>query len=478
MKKSISASLALSLLLGVGTTFVVPLQNKIEAPKTQLLSASISSKVNYNDYQDGQYWSKDILWAVDNGLIQGYLNTTHPTSKLNKTIGNWLNPSGQLTEAQAVAILFRYAKPDELAKMDAQNTEYWAKPAYQLAEKYQIPTQSTSINRAYAEKIVTRGALARSIASLHFKKPVSDLEAVRFMYEADLSDGYPDSSGSIPKTYESYGIEKTLTRAHITTFLKRYDNYVNGTGGVREPVKKPVVDAGVGSSGEVNFAKPGATVLKAVPGFSDAMTVQYGTHTYFSRNQSVYDQVMTTVKTALKKDYQNIKLGKEDEQHWLAYLDGTRGIRDRDNRDPANLALLQAEGELSHFVDAGVSKSDIIKLSKVASLANSIVRNKSELGNNKPNSTSNTSAYPYSPVIFHLVEESEVFSAQIYSAALDTMGYNTRIIIGWSRAIVLVQIKGEWYIVQGVNYSKVDLPALLSKDGIRYNTPPTFGGIK
>lgn len=64
-----------------------------------------STNIVYNDFNINEYWANDMLWAIESGLIQGYQNTKHPTNKSNG-VGNWLNPNGNLTEAQMIINYF------------------------------------------------------------------------------------------------------------------------------------------------------------------------------------------------------------------------------------------------------------------------------------------------------------------------------------------------------------------------------------
>lgn len=180
----------------------------------------------FTDYQSGEYWSENMLWAIDQGLISGYTNVK------NKTTGkyeNLLRPQDKLTEAQFLAVMFRYTNKDELAKTKPADPNYWASTAYQLAEKYKLPTNATLTNRKSASVAITRGKMAQILASKHFNKYVSERSAVQFMYDAGLSSGYLDKDGRTPKTYESYGANEILLRAHIVTFMKNYDTYLKRT---------------------------------------------------------------------------------------------------------------------------------------------------------------------------------------------------------------------------------------------------------
>ena len=153
----------------------------------------------------------------------GMQNVKNPkTGKLE----NLLKPNEQLTEAQFLSVLFKYAKPDELKSTKAK-TDHWASVQYQLAEKYNQPTKATLKNTSSAGKPITRGRMAQILASLDKGKVVSEQTAVQFMYDAKLSNGRSDAKGNYPMTYKSYGANDPLMRAHIVTFMKNYDTYLS-----------------------------------------------------------------------------------------------------------------------------------------------------------------------------------------------------------------------------------------------------------
>lgn len=164
------------------------------------------------DYKEGQYWSEPILWSVNKGLIFG--------SVVNNR--RYLKPMDNLTEAQFLAILFRYAKPDELSTTVPQSN-HWASVPYQLATKYELPVEGSLENMKKANQPIARGKMAQLLASLHFSDPnISLEESVQFMYEANISNGYDASN----KTFENFGVDNSLKRGHISTFFMKYDDFL------------------------------------------------------------------------------------------------------------------------------------------------------------------------------------------------------------------------------------------------------------
>ncbi len=173
--------------------------------------------VVYTDYAEGKYWSDDMLWATRQKLILG------DAPKWNGSAGRYesrLRPNKELTEAEFLTVLFRYTEPEALNDSTAS--------LYRLAGKYDLPTKAVVVEGAYPSVVMDRGTMAHILATKHFGERVPLEEAVAFMYEANLSKGYEDASGETPKTFESYGVDKPLKRAHIATFLRKYDVYLHG----------------------------------------------------------------------------------------------------------------------------------------------------------------------------------------------------------------------------------------------------------
>lgn len=131
-----------------------------------------------------------MLWAVDKGLISGYINQKHPTDKRIKTKGNWLNPYGSLTVLQMQTVLTRYSKVANISNP-------------------KLPT-------ATGASTVSRGQLAQALVSLHTGKSVTVQQAVQFMIDNNLTS---------QKSYASFNVGGQLKRAHIATFVKRRNFY-------------------------------------------------------------------------------------------------------------------------------------------------------------------------------------------------------------------------------------------------------------
>lgn len=172
-----------------------------------------SNPTGFADFKTGQYWSDNMLWAIEKGLISGYTNVKNPkTGKLE----NLIKPQDNLTESQFLAVMFRYTNPTELSNTKP-TTSWWASTSYQLAQKYNLPTNATLSNRTQADKPITRGKMAQILASKHFGKLVDERTAVDFFLKNKITS---------QKDYNDYMPKGTLTRAHIVTFMKNYDTYL------------------------------------------------------------------------------------------------------------------------------------------------------------------------------------------------------------------------------------------------------------
>lgn len=177
----------------------------------------------YQDYHANAYWAEHMEWSLDKGIIKGYLNQKHPKTGV---VGNWLDPDGNLTEAQFLTIAFRYVHPEELAST-VPKSKFWASVQYQMAEKYKLPVKGSLKDVGTASKPITRGTMAHILATLHLKKSLNEKEAIQWMYDANISSGYTDINGKTPKTYQSFGPRDILKRAHIVKFIRQYDIYLS-----------------------------------------------------------------------------------------------------------------------------------------------------------------------------------------------------------------------------------------------------------
>ncbi|WP_110114797.1 S-layer homology domain-containing protein [Bacillus sp. CGMCC 1.16541] len=221
----------------VSTTEVHAIQSNYTAPS--------NAPSTFNDYDSNAYWAESMSWAIHQNLLKGYLNTTHPKTGV---VGNWIVPNGTLTEGQFLTILFRYTHPNET--LTAPKNSHWALPQYQLAKTYNLPTQASLTDMNRANSPISRGVMARILATLDANTNVSEHSAIQWMYENGISTGYMDKNGRYPKTHQSFGAENTLTRGQIVSFIKRYhDAKANGV------LKAPPSDTFIHSDVSVKASK-------------------------------------------------------------------------------------------------------------------------------------------------------------------------------------------------------------------------------
>lgn len=345
-------------------------------------------------------------------------------------VENLLKPMDTLTEGQFLTILFRYLYPDELKNTKPKDPKFDLSVVYQMAEKYKLPTKANFKNRADAYKPISRGTMAQILASAHYKKVVTEKDAVKFMYDAKITNGYPDKNGKYPKTYESFGVKEKLLRAHIAVFLKNYDTYLQNN-------KKQVVNG---------------------------ITVDYGRHTYGVKNQAEYNKVMEIVRNELKRLDKEPWVDGRYAKYFDMYLDGVRKekykVGSLDYR-----GMFQAEQALKDLVDKKVSKEDIKKVYKIKTISNELLQDTDDPRNGKPESA-------YDALVNKLSDCDS--DAQVYSALLDAMGYNTMILADEDHADAFVQIGSHWFEVQSLRY--LDLSKGF-EEGEYVKVQPTNGDI-
>lgn len=131
MKKLISLGLAVSLALSGVSTVISPI----------IVQANSSS---YADYSGDQYWSEDMLWSIEKGLINGYANVKNAKTGKHE---NLLKPGDTLTEAQTLAVLYRYFDPEDLDTTVPDDPNWWASTSYQLAKRDGLKTVASSTNK-------------------------------------------------------------------------------------------------------------------------------------------------------------------------------------------------------------------------------------------------------------------------------------------------------------------------------------------
>jgi Uncharacterized protein with SCP/PR1 domains len=196
-------------------------------PTTPTTPVDTSIGKQFADFQTGKYWTENMVWALEQGLIAGYEEYNPKTGKTEKL----LKPATELSEAQFLTILFRHSESSLVMMTEPKDKKWWASQAYVIAEKLKLPTKGSHSNVKAANAPMTRGEMAVVLASYYnmkYKggKALTERQAVQMMYDMKISEGYNDAYGNTPKTYESYGASKVLLREHVVSFMKRYDDYL------------------------------------------------------------------------------------------------------------------------------------------------------------------------------------------------------------------------------------------------------------
>lgn len=159
----------------------------------------------YQDYEEKAYWAQPVMWAVENGIMMGYPNE------------GLLKPYHTLTEAQYLTMLLRYLAPEEM-KSASSTAEHWASKQYRIAEKYHLPVRGIKSSHI----AIQRGDTALLLAQAVTGKNMTEKQAVQWVYDQQLSTGYPSKQGAYLKTYESFHPDAPLTRAQGATLLHRF----------------------------------------------------------------------------------------------------------------------------------------------------------------------------------------------------------------------------------------------------------------
>jgi hypothetical protein len=171
----------------------------------------------FADFDPTAWWRDDMAWAIDRGLIKGYKNVWNAKTKKFET---QLRPNAQLTEAHFLTIFFRYAQNDELANV--KNTSSWYHSRlYNMAKKYKLPvlaTEESTASKGLADKGIRRGKLAQLMTSYHYKKTVSENEAIQF---------FMDNGITTATSIEDYRPDQILTRAQVFAFIQRYESFLS-----------------------------------------------------------------------------------------------------------------------------------------------------------------------------------------------------------------------------------------------------------
>lgn len=211
--------------------------------------------------------------------------------------------------------------------------------------------------------------------------------------------------------------------------------------------------------------KPAPVVTKPAPTkpVVNGIKVDFGKHTYGSKNQAEYDKVNAYVTKGMA-GYKNKAL--EDNTYRQRFLNGERASSYvRGSAD--NMGLTFAERSMGSLVKNGVSKEVIIDVVKAGLTSTDITTSvqPKTLTTGSPNS-----AYHH---LFSGITDCDAY-AQLVSANFDRAGYVTAVISKPGHAEVIVKVNGKWYLAQADAFNHVS-STWLSQNGFKVFTPATDG---
>ncbi|CAM5183637.1 hypothetical protein UACE39S_05402 [Ureibacillus acetophenoni] len=279
--------LSASLLLGASTFLTTEHASANASNSSSLVVQSVSTSPAYNDLDSSQYWAKNMEWMVQGGYITGYINQKHPsTGKL----GSWLNPGGQLTEAQMLSILLRYqlgVQGYEQMKKDIPNPQGSSTyNHYVKAKEIGMMTMGSTTESSYTYQQVSRGQLAKALVSMYYGKDVTLNEAVQFMFDNKITSGVDSSKGA---TLENFAPNTKLSRAHISTFLKNYHEVIE-SGNVIDPVVNK-------NTKDTNIFTLIPKAQKTADVTGSTIKTKFGERAYGTKNQTEYNALMKIIES-------------------------------------------------------------------------------------------------------------------------------------------------------------------------------------
>ncbi len=147
----------------------------------------------YKDYQAGLFWSEAFAWAINKGIIKGFE-------------GKVLRPYQPMKESDYLRVFLRNKLGTKLKDESLANI-------YALAKKYDLPVKGHGN--------ISRGEAAVLLAKSYTGETLSEKDAVQWLYEQNIVDGYSDQNGKANKTYDSFQPNTPMKRSHLVTMLYR-----------------------------------------------------------------------------------------------------------------------------------------------------------------------------------------------------------------------------------------------------------------
>lgn len=409
------ASLLISVILA--SSIVLPMNGEAASYKQ-------NDARTYDDYDTKASWASAMRHFVSKGQINTY--TSHPDTGKQ---GHWLHPSGGMTEGQLLYVLTKSLYPREYKNTKPSKGIAYS-VAYKVAAEHELDTKATlTKNRKMVTKTMTRGEYAKILASVYYKKKVSQDRAITFMYQERITDGFKDGDGDYLRTFASYGKNYKVDRGNGFEMMNRF----------------------------YKSLKPKSKI-----------STLYGKHDYGSLNQKEYDTVIKIAKEKLvgveNGPYAQSKIA---EKAYSDFLDGVEPIRDRANpkfRSEYNMALLYGYNNLMTVKESGLSKKEIIQYWRIQ-YAYATVDAGTEPGTGAPYSA-------YDALVRKTMDCDAL--AQVMNLFFDIMGYNTAILARPGHAFEEIKINGKWrnptylYPVDMSDYRN-------NVNGLRVVSEPTYG---
>ncbi|MFP3919871.1 pre-peptidase C-terminal domain-containing protein [Lysinibacillus telephonicus] len=163
----------------------------------RIADTSSTDITSYKDYRPSEYWVESFTWGINNNILTG-------DKKSNR-----LNPNKNITEAQMLAMVLRYAFPNEAKD---STSGQWYNNYYKMAsnKKIEVTNKPNSPLR--------RGDVAKILAKVYTGKNMTEQESVQWLYTHDITTGINPSK---PKNYNNFNPDGKITRAQAITFMYR-----------------------------------------------------------------------------------------------------------------------------------------------------------------------------------------------------------------------------------------------------------------
>ncbi|WP_096549998.1 hypothetical protein [Ureibacillus thermosphaericus] len=441
-----------------------------ESFTTHPIKLLVANTTIYDDFNPNEYWADNMLWMINKGYITGYIKQKHPTTG---KYGTWLNPYGNLTESQMLSVLLRYKLGlqgyDALMANTSAPANFWSFPLYQKAQQLGIVTKGSTSNKNYQSTQVTRGQLAQALVSMHYGKSVTLEEAVQFMFDNNITTGTNPAKGA---TMENFAPNTKLARAHIASFLKRYDDVVkqgnikdlprfkngNNTNSGGTPTSPNPTETQYETHPNTIGKDPNIYTLKIKKGNSpdvvgSKIKTKFGERAYGARTQEEYDKTMEIVEKEFKDGkYDLSKYGRISDLQQKAredfFIHGKTAIKDKmhpEYRTQYNQTLLGTE------IMYGVFKDKIKTIDEVNTLT-AITQLFGRIGLYINHDAYQNANYGYDPVsAYDLLVKGlwDCTSGSYYiTAMLDQVGIDSFVLHSPGRvhAYIVINVYGDWYV--------------------------------